>query len=213
MEGDLSLQRAIEELQAGISPEENFQLVFHRFWPALNRFFARCGVPPDECRDLTQETFLGIYSGIGSFRREARFENWLFRIATNVYRKRARWRSAGKRSGEECSLEEAASSEPVPPEGGIAAELAERLSPEESLLRDERTRRLLRAVDALPERMRRCLILRVSQSLAYEEIGVVMRLSPETVRSHLFQARRRLREHLSEDFEIPVFEEPRSNGE
>lgn len=198
MDADLRLQRTIEELQAGISLEENFQSLFLRFRPALNRFFARCGVTADECRDLTQETFLGIYSGIGSFRREARFESWLFTVAANVYRKRSRWQSAGKRAGQELSLEEAVASEDGSCTDRLADESAASRSPEESLLRGEHTRRLLRAVDDLPERMRECLVLRVLHDLSYEEIAVAMRLSSETVRSHLFQARRRLKERLSE---------------
>lgn len=198
MEADRSLERVIAELQAGVSREDNFQVLFRRFWPAVNRFFARLGVSVEECRDLAQETFLGVYSGIGSYRGEARFESWLFTIATNVYRKRARRRSAGKRAGQELSLEEAVSAPNGPTADRLADPSPTRLSPEESLLRNERTRRVLGAVDALPERMRECLILRVLQDLTYEEIAVAMRLSSQTVRSHLFQARRRLKEHLSE---------------
>src|SRR5215213_9963885 len=185
MQADPSLQRTIEELQGGISTEENFQILFRRFRPTLNRFFERCGVSPDDCRDLTQETFLRIYSGIGSFRREARFESWLFKIATNVYRKRLRWRSADKRAGQEFSLEEVTSPEHNPPEAYLADKSAERPNPAESLLLSESRRRLLGAVDALPDRMRECWVRRVLQGLTYEEIGVVMRLSSDTVRSHL----------------------------
>lgn len=192
------LEQVVEELQDGISREENFRLLFDRFWPALSRFFARCGIPRDERHDLTQETFLGIYTGIGGFRREARFETWMFSIAANVYRKHLRRQSAAKREAQELSLDE------TDPAG--AAPLAQRLpdesgsvgDPEHSLLGDERTRRLLGAVDGLPERMRKCLILRVFQELSYDEIAVVMKVSPETVRSHLFQARRRLKERLAD---------------
>src|SRR5262244_1686255 len=35
--------------------------------------------------DLAQETFLLAYRNLGSFRQEARFSTWLYRIATNVF--------------------------------------------------------------------------------------------------------------------------------
>lgn len=199
MDADPRLQRTIEELQAGIAVEENFQALFHRFRPALDRFFARFRVTADECRDLTQETFLGIYSGIGSFRREARFESWLFTVAANVYRKRSRLQSAAKRAGQVQPLEPAPGSEEASPADCLADESAEGRSPEATLLRSERLRRLQQAVGELPERMRECLVQRVLHDLSYEEIAVAMRLSAETVRSHLFHARRRLKEQLSED--------------
>ena len=193
MQSEPSFLRVIEELQAGVSTEENFRRLFVHFWSPLDRFFARCGIPREERGDLTQETFLGIYYGIGGFRHEARFESWVFSIASNVYRKYLRHLTAGKRAFRELSLDE--------PETAGDAALSERLvdesvdatGPEDRLLRSERMNVLLEAIDELPDRMRKCLILRSFQDLTYEEIAAVMKLSPETVRSHLFHARRRLK--------------------
>ena len=197
VEGEPKLERVVEELQAGVATDENFRRLFVHFWPPLDRFFARCGIPAEERGDLTQETFLRIYDSIVAFRREARFETWVFTIATNVYRTHLRNRLAGKRSAREVSL-----AEPEPESGSVLAELIaddsmELKGPEDRLLRSERIRGLLDAMEDLPGRMRKCLILRSFQSLTYEEIAAVMRLSTETVRSHLFQARRRLKELLS----------------
>ena len=100
-----SVQKIIEELQAGISVEENFRLLCDLYHRPLYHFFAKRGFPAQDCLDLTQETFLGIYRGIGSFRRDARFETWLFKVATNAFRKRLRWGTADKRAGEEVPLE------------------------------------------------------------------------------------------------------------
>ena len=68
-----SVQSIIERLQAAGSPrEEDFRRLFDLFYPRLLHFFARRGFPPQDCLDLTQETFLGIYRGIRSFRRDSR---------------------------------------------------------------------------------------------------------------------------------------------
>ncbi len=48
--------------------------------------------------------------------------------------------------------------------------------------------------------MRRCLLLRVDQDLKYREIAELLRISIETVKAHLFQARQLLRVRLETDF-------------
>lgn len=202
MDQDPQLRTLIDQLRDGTSTEENFQQLVQRFRPRLQRFFLRQGLKPEASQDLTQETFLRIYSSIGAFRREARFESWLFSIATNVFRQHLRRRSAAKRSGQEMALDEmeAPASPREPPAAGWPTGLTgHRRDPESALLDGERTRSLLAAVQALPQRMRQCLILRSFQELSYEEIAVTLRLSPETVRSHLFQARRRLRNELGRE--------------
>jgi RNA polymerase sigma-70 factor, ECF subfamily len=192
-----SVQRIIERLQAGPSREEDFRQLFDLYYSRVHHFFAKRGFPPQECLDLTQETFIGIYRGIASFRRDARFETWLFKIATNAYRKRLRWGVAEKRDAVEMSLDC----------GEESHEPADPASEEESMLRAERARLLREAVEKLPEQMRRCLMLRVYQDMRYREIATVMRLSPETVKVHLFQARRRLREDLGSYFHDAIPDE------
>jgi RNA polymerase sigma-70 factor (ECF subfamily) len=119
----------------------------------------------------------------------------MWKIATNAYRKRRRWRTAAKRAGPEVALEEVVET---------AAEPAASQSSEESALERERARLLADAIRALPEQMRKCLMLRVYQDLKYREIGVVMGLSTETVKAHLFQARRKLQLGLGEHFNEPL---------
>jgi RNA polymerase sigma-70 factor (ECF subfamily) len=185
-----SVQRIIERLQAGPAREEDFRRLFDLYYSRLVHFFARRGFPPQDCLDLTQETFLGIYKGVGTFRRDARFETWLFKIATNAWRKRLRWEVAGKRDAVEVPLDS----------GEGEHDTASPVCEEDALLRTERARLLREAMERLPEQMRRCLTLRVYQDMRYREIAAVLRLSPETVKVHLFQARRRLREELGPYF-------------
>lgn len=197
------IQGLIEQLQSGSSRDEAFRRLFDLYSPRLYHFFSRRGFPHQECLDLTQETFLGIYKGMGTYRRDASFETWLFKIATNAYRKRLRWGAAGKRGAEEAPLEER-------DEGGPVAKVAatDAPAPGEEVLRKERSRLLRQAIDRLPEQMRKCLVLRIDQELRYKEIAVLLRLSPETVKVHLLQARRKLREELGPYFQDPLAGEP-----
>jgi RNA polymerase sigma-70 factor (ECF subfamily) len=196
------IQGLIEQLQTGSSRDEAFRRLFDLYSSRLYHFFTRRGFPHQECLDLTQETFLGIYRGMGTYRRDASFETWLFKIATNAYRKRLRWGAAEKRGAREVPLEDADDGGPVE---RIAAAVP---APAEELLRKERSRLLRQAIDRLPEQMRKCLVLRIDRELRYKEIAVLMRLSPETVKVHLLKARKRLQEELGPYFQDPLAGEP-----
>ena len=198
-----SVQDLIEQLTTGSSRDEAFRRLFDLYSPRLYHFFVRRGFPHPECLDLTQETFLGIYRGIGAYRRDASFETWLFKIATNAYRKRLRWGAAGKRGAREVPLEDEDDGGPVE---RIAA--ADAPAPGEEMLRKERSRLLRQAIDRLPDQMRKCLVLRIDQELKYREIAALMRLSPETVKVHLLKARKKLQEDLGPYFQDPLAGEP-----
>ena len=196
-ETDASLQRIVADLQAGRAVEESFRLLCDRFHRPVYRFFARRGFPDADCLDLTQETFLGIYRGIGLFRRDAPFTVWLFKVATNTYRKRLRRQEAGMRAAEEVPLSSGPEMEDDRP---VFQPVAEGPLPGASLFQAERARLLREAVHRLPDQMRKCLILNVYHEFKVREIAQLLHLSPETVKVHLFQARRRLRKALGPHF-------------
>ena len=189
---------------SGDDPDGAFHNIYTHYFRPVWRFFRRRGFPREQCRDLTQDTFLRVYQGMDGFRGEARFETWLFRIAMNTYRKTLRYQSADKRSGSEVPLEE--------PEGGVRGEVETADAPDlptaappgeplDDLLERERRGALRTAMADLPDQMRRCAVLRIYQGLAYREIAVVMQVSIETVKAHLFQARKRLTAALAQHFE------------
>lgn len=181
---------AIADFQAGAQREESFRVLYEAYFPAVRRFFLRKGAAPEDCLDLAQETFLGVYRGLDGYRMEARFESWLYRVATTTYLKRLRAEKTAKRSGRELVFEEAA---PVDPASRAPARQLERV------LDEEQRRAMWEAVVELPTQMRRCLTLRLYHGLKYREIAIVMRLSIETVKVHLHQAKKRLDDALGED--------------
>ena len=137
---------------------------------------------------------------MGGFRGEARFETWLYRVATNSFRKSLRYGAAQMRNGQEVSLDGPDDAPRVEAEAvneGLAGVEA-RIDPLQRLLDHERRHALAAAVRELPEQMQRCVQLRIYQGLPYKEVAAVMRVSIETVKAHLFQARKRLKDELSE---------------
>jgi len=182
--------RLVEQIQAGVHVEENFAELFRQFRPAVRSYFARKRFTPEECKDLTQDVFFRVFKRIDTFRRESRFERWLWEIMTNIYFNEVRKRQTEKRKGFEISLDATTQGEDGP-SPGIAIPIDEP-SPEDYMLQREQVLSFRTALHSLPDQMRRCCLLRYEQGLKYQEIADLMKISIETVKAHLHQARKRL---------------------
>lgn len=171
-------------------PEDLFQ----RYHRPVVAFFMRRGFSAEESRDLAQETFLRVFKHIEGFRGESSVETWLFQVAANLYKNTLRSQATLKRDAQEVPLDTE--------EGGTAVEDRGPREPGQlaSLLAQERARKLRDALEDLPPQMRQAVFLRIDQDLKYREIAVVMRVSIETVKAHLYQARQQLREKLADYF-------------
>lgn len=187
-----------EQLRSGTSREESFRLLFDRFYWPLFRFFEHRGFSTEECQDLIQETFLRVFRGIESFRGEARWEHWLFRIAANTASKAVRHRAAAKRAGQAVPLEDDTLGDSPPAAASGSPRGAVSPAPLRQLLGKEMRELLSEAVAGLPPQMRRCVRLRVFQELDYEEIAEILQISPSTVKVQLFKARKRLQLELGD---------------
>jgi RNA polymerase sigma-70 factor, ECF subfamily len=189
-----------ERLRRGPGREESYRLLFNRFYWPLFRFFEHRGFSREECQDLIQETFLRVYRGIESFRGEARWEHWLFRIAANTASKAVRHRAAAKRTGHAVPLDDNDLGDTPPAAAGGSPRGAEAPAPLRQLLGKEMRELLTQAIAGLPAQMRRCVRLRVFQDLDYDEIAETLQISPSTVKVQLFKARKRLQLELGDSF-------------
>jgi RNA polymerase sigma-70 factor, ECF subfamily len=191
--------RLVAAWQGGGDREETFRRLFHAYFRQVHAFFSRRGFPADMCQDLAQETFLKVHKGLPEFRREARFETWLFQIAANLYRNTLRSQSTQKREAQEVPLDEIGEQEPN------LAQLSKETGGLDGVLSEERSLVLYHALAELPCQMRRCVELRVQQDLRYREIADLMQVSIDTVKAHLYQARQQLKSKLAGYFADPEF--------
>ncbi|HWN42344.1 MAG TPA: sigma-70 family RNA polymerase sigma factor [Thermoanaerobaculia bacterium] len=192
-------QRLVELIQAGIDPEGNFERLFKLHYRGIHYFFLRRGFSAEETRDLGQDVFLRVSRGLPRFRRESQFKTWIFEIADNVAQNELRRRSTGKRKGKEISLDtggmvgQGEEGEPAPFEPPPQPPKAL-----DEVLKREQAELLSRAIQDLPQKMRVCFQLRYGQGCKYEEIAVLMNVSIDTVKAHLYQAKQRLKIELSD---------------
>ena len=189
----------IREIKQGRDVEENFQQLFHLHHAQIRRFFRRKGFDSEECRDLTQETFVSVFKGLKDLRQDEQFASWLFAIAHNVWCSVIERRAAQKRSAILLSLNGGS-------EGGDESPISARLAdtsadPFKVTFEKEKLAKLSEALEHLPQQMRRCTQLCVVHELSYAEVAALMDISVNTVKAHLHQARKALRAKLSPFFD------------
>lgn len=140
-----------------------------------------------DAEDITQRTFIRVWKAAPSYEPDAQFTTWLFTIAKNLIFNEGRRRKR-KHS---FSIEEY---EEVAP--GLLLDTGSEASPQESLLRNELSAQVDRALAELPEKARMAVQLRRFQELSYEEIAHILETSVSATKSLLFRARQQLKEAL-----------------
>jgi RNA polymerase sigma factor (sigma-70 family) len=142
-------------------------------------FFLRRVGDHAEAEDLTQQVFLRLL-GSGGVKEPEHAEGFVFTVATNLLRDRAR-RSA--RRGP------AAIPAPDPDlVSELARELAEDRSPERVLLGRESLAEVLRALDELGERTRDMFILFRLENMKQRDIAALYGIGVSTVEKHIMKA-------------------------
>jgi len=184
-ESDLD-QALVERVQNG--DKHAFDLLVRKYQHKLISVISRYVNDWSECQDVAQEAFVRAYRAIGSFRGDAQFYTWIYRIAINTAKN---WLvSQGRRP----PTEDVAVEDAVQFDG--ATRLHESATPERELMREEIERTVFATVEALPEELKTAITLREVDGLSYEEIAEAMNCPIGTVRSRIFRAREAIDEQL-----------------
>ena len=136
----------------------------------------------DDCEDFVQDVMLKAYSALETFRAEAPFATWLMRIAYNTA-----INSAKKRRNYASLVD-----------NDIEIEYRGD-NPEEKHLNECIILSVREAVNSLPDSYRICIDLYFFYDMSYTDIAAVTELPLNTIKSHIFRAKKILREYLKED--------------
>jgi RNA polymerase sigma factor (sigma-70 family) len=197
---DEEILAAVRALQAGAGSDA-FEPIFSRFYRSLFLFFANRPALSEEADDLAQATLFRAFQNIHQYRFEASFQAWLRQIGENVWRNAIRDRQAAKRGPSTESLDVlGGDAENVPsPLAGTFGDVP--ATPEEVALREECEKVLRQAIEGLPPGMRQCAELWLYADLKYREISDVLGIGINSVKSQLFEVRKRLKPVLAEYFQ------------
>lgn len=186
----------IDELRAG--SEEAFSWLISRYHQPIYSLLARTVRDPADAADLTQEVFVKIFRGIGSFHGESSLRTWIYRIALHEGLNQRRWWRRHKQ--QEVTIE----METVDGESGEPTRLKEMLvdpgeSPYEMANHTEARERVEAALRQVPEPFRMTIILRDIEGFVYEEVAAMLGVNLGTVKSRLVRGRACLRQILLAD--------------
>jgi len=179
-------------LRVAEGDEASFNYLAQKYHRPMIHFLYRMVGNQAIAEELAQEVFLRVYRARSSYRAEARFTTWLYRIATNLAVNHAR-DTRHERAAQTVYLD--APDE----ETGTTPDLADdEPTVEQRLVRDERMAAIRRHVMALPERQRMAVLMHKYQGMDYRQIGEVLKLSESATKSLLFRAYQTLREKLKD---------------
>jgi len=179
-------------LRAAAGDEAAFNYLAGKYYRAIIHFLLRMVRNQAIAEELAQEVFLRVYRCRTSYRAEAKFSTWLYRIAANLAVNHAR---DNRRHG---AMQNVSLDAPDEETGATLDLPGEEPSAEQQLLREERMKAIRKHVMALPERQRMAVVMHKYEGLDYREIGEALHLSESAVKSLLFRAYQALREALKD---------------
>ncbi|MEZ4519253.1 MAG: sigma-70 family RNA polymerase sigma factor [Chloroflexota bacterium] len=176
------LDEAILVARAQHSDESAYAELVRRHGTRVYNLALRLLPNPQDAEDMAQEAFVRAWLALPTFRGDAAFGTWLYRITTNLcYNRLPKLRVALQAL--------------TPEESADWPD--DRPLPESRLLSNEAKETLYAAVDALPDHYRLLIQLRHMQGLPYQEIATITGMPLGTVKTGLHRAHRRLRDALT----------------
>jgi RNA polymerase sigma-70 factor (ECF subfamily) len=155
-----------------------------RYESGIYNYTLRMVANREDARDLMQDIFIAVFRNLASYRGDAKFKNWLFRIAhyrcIEFYRR--------KKPTE--SLDDT-------PE--ISAQ-AEDACPEYSFKQSQQSLALVSAMQGLPVNQRTVVELKFFQHFTFEEIAEQLGISINTAKSRLYSALDKLKGQLEVNY-------------
>jgi RNA polymerase sigma-70 factor (ECF subfamily) len=152
-----------------------------RLFSAVSRVISNV----EDCQDVVQEAFLHAYQHLASFKGDAQFFTWLYRIAMNAAISLRRKRKPALRI--------------VGPDGESVidpADQSDASQPSHALDQTERERVVKKALSRCSAEHRAVLVMKDMEGMKYEEMAEVLGVPVGTIRSRLHRARLELREIL-----------------
>jgi RNA polymerase sigma-70 factor (ECF subfamily) len=201
MRNQIDKDRSSEELMTRIGAGDRyaFEILVRRHQRSVLNFIYGFVGDRSEAEDLAQEVFFRVWQSAATYKPTAKFTAWLYRIAANLCINKHKSDRIKKllmvpfaRQEEKDSVNES-----------TIEHVEKAPSPEELLLVAERKRRILNALQKLPDNQRMALILKTYDNLSYQEIAGIMGRSVAAVDSLLIRAKKNIFKKLSSQEKKP----------
>ena len=168
--------------------ESAYKVLMDKYHKALTLHIQRMVRRGGEVDDLVQESFIKAFGALKSYSVDYAFSTWLYKIATNhaidfLRKKRLQTYSIDKPKETK--------------DGEVDFELPDvSYRPDRHIVADQRRTLIQDAIDSLPPKYHRVIVMRHQQEKSYEEIARELDLPLGTVKAHIFRARELLNKYL-----------------
>jgi len=180
---------------------EEFRTLLKRY-KGLVFHIVRYMIPNEADReDLGQDIFMKVYQGLSSFKFQSGLATWISHITYNTcisYLRRAKYHPEEIYGNDIKGDNNKAAIEYQQSDNRSTSEL----SPDSFLESRETARQIRRCVDDLPENYRSVIALYYLEEFDLKEISNIMGIPAGTIKSHLFRARKMLKEIILSRFDV-----------
>jgi len=186
-----SLSMIVERVAT--KPKREFDSLVQKYHKQAYNIAYRLTGNHADAEDLTQEAFVRAFRFFDNYRRDLPFENWLYRIISNLFVDDLRRKPKARIHSLDAPVSTDSSGE-----GNAFFEIPDtRENPERVVLHEELDEQIQKALAQLPADFRTTVILADIEGMSYEEISAAMHCSLGTVRSRLHRGRKLLRSKLA----------------
>ena len=167
-----------------------FEILVRRYEDRLVHSLEHALNSRDDAMDAAQQAFVSAWKKLSTFRQDAAFYSWIYRIAVNAAISARR-----KRRVPTTSLQAY-----VEASGSLPADDNADADPQHRLKTEERVQLVRAALQQLAEEFRQPLVMKEIDDFSYDEIATILEIPVGTVRSRIFRARREITERLQRAF-------------
>jgi RNA polymerase sigma factor (sigma-70 family) len=179
---DLEPPDAVLASRAAKGDQRAFALLVERYKAPIYRLLYRYLSDADEAHEAAHEAFIAAWAALDRYDPNRPFGAWLRTIAINKARDRGRRRAFRRMlfgSNARNNAEVETKADPS-------------ATPEESLAEQDALRSLERKIADLPGHLKEALILTALEGYSHKAAGDILRVSPKTVETRVYRARRAL---------------------
>lgn len=179
-------KRCVARALAG--DETAYSELLGKYRAALRKHIRKIARDRMEVDDLVQDIFVKAFAALPSYSPEYAFSTWLYKIATNHAIDYVR-----KKKLPTVSIDKTIKTD----EGEMPMELPDTTyRPDRHIVEDQQKALIQEAIDTLPPKYHRVIVLRHQEEKSYEEIALELDLPLGTVKAHIFRARELLNKYL-----------------
>ena len=170
--------------------ESAYNQLVEKYKGALSRHVGRMIRDQSQVDDLVQECFIKAFSALKSYSSDYAFSTWLYKIATNHTIDYLR-----KKKLQTTSIDRPIKTK----DGEMEFELPDTsYRPDRHIQEDQRRELIQEAIDDLPPKYYKVIVMRHQQEKSYDEIARELDLPLGTVKAHIFRGRALLYKYLRE---------------